>query len=80
VEEGSVGGFGSHVLQLVTDEGLLDRGTVKVRAMVLPDIYIDQETQGRQLAAAGLDADAIVAKAEGLLGKAKAGVSLHKAG
>jgi len=80
VEEGSVGGFGSHVLQLVTDEGLLDRGTVKVRAMVLPDIYIDQESQARQLAAAGLDADAIVAKAEGLLGKAKAGVSLHKAG
>ncbi|MFG1243714.1 1-deoxy-D-xylulose-5-phosphate synthase [Xanthobacter versatilis] len=80
VEEGSVGGFGSHVLQLVTDEGLLDRGTVKVRAMVLPDIYIDQETQARQLAAAGLDADAIVAKVEGLLGKAKAGVSLHKAG
>ncbi|ABS69952.1 deoxyxylulose-5-phosphate synthase [Xanthobacter versatilis] len=80
VEEGSVGGFGSHVLQLVTDEGLLDRGAVKVRAMVLPDIYIDQETQARQLAAAGLDADAIVAKVEGLLGKAKAGVSLHKAG
>ncbi|MFG1267944.1 1-deoxy-D-xylulose-5-phosphate synthase [Xanthobacter sp. DSM 14520] len=80
VEEGSVGGFGSHVLQLVTDEGLLDRGAVKVRAMVLPDIYIDQETQARQLAAAGLDADAIVAKVEGLVGKAKAGVSLHKAG
>ncbi|MFG1289977.1 1-deoxy-D-xylulose-5-phosphate synthase [Xanthobacter versatilis] len=80
VEEGSVGGFGSHVLQLVTDEGLLDRGTVKVRAMVLPDIYIDQETQARQLAAAGLDADAIVAKVEGLVGKAKAGVGLHKAG
>ncbi|MFG1179993.1 1-deoxy-D-xylulose-5-phosphate synthase [Xanthobacter versatilis] len=80
VEEGSVGGFGSHVLQLVTDEGLLDRGAVKVRAMVLPDIYIDQETQARQLAAAGLDADAIVAKVEGLVGKAKAGVGLHKAG
>ncbi|MFG1375378.1 1-deoxy-D-xylulose-5-phosphate synthase [Xanthobacter autotrophicus] len=80
VEEGSVGGFGSHVLQLVTDEGLLDRGTVKVRAMVLPDIYIDQETQARQLAAAGLDAAAIVAKVEGLLGKAKAGLGLHRAG
>ncbi|MFG1350400.1 1-deoxy-D-xylulose-5-phosphate synthase [Xanthobacter autotrophicus] len=80
VEEGSVGGFGSHVLQLVTDEGLLDRGTVKVRAMVLPDIYIDQETQARQLAAAGLDAAAIVAKVEGLMGKAKAGLGLHRAG
>ncbi|MFG1346892.1 1-deoxy-D-xylulose-5-phosphate synthase [Xanthobacter autotrophicus DSM 431] len=80
VEEGSVGGFGSQVLQLLTDEGVLDRGAVKVRSMVLPDIYIDHDTQARQLAEAGLDASAIVAKAEGLVGKAKAGRSLHKAG
>lgn len=80
VEEGSVGGFGSQVLQLLTDAAVLDRGSVKVRSMVLPDLYIDQDTQGRQLAQAGLDADAIVAKAEGLVGKAKAGLGLHKAG
>nr|WP_272904235.1 1-deoxy-D-xylulose-5-phosphate synthase [Xanthobacter agilis] len=80
VEEGSVGGFGSHVLQLLTDEGLLDRGSLKVRAMVLPDIYIDQDTQARQLAQAGLDADAICAKAEGLLGAVQAGRGLVKAG
>ncbi|MFG1394609.1 1-deoxy-D-xylulose-5-phosphate synthase [Xanthobacter agilis] len=80
VEEGSVGGFGSHVLQLLTDEGLLDRGSLKVRAMVLPDIYIDQDTQARQLAQAGLDSDAICAKAEGLLGVVQAGRGLVKAG
>ncbi|MFG1478558.1 1-deoxy-D-xylulose-5-phosphate synthase [Xanthobacter sp. V4C-4] len=80
VEEGAVGGFGSHVLQLLTDEGALDSGALKARAMVLPDLYIDQETQARQLAEAGLDADAILTKAEGLLragqaerGRAKAG-------
>lgn len=80
VEEGSIGGFGSQVLQLLTDAGALDRGTVKVRSMVLPDIYIDHDTQARQLAEAGLDANAIVAKAEGLLGKAKAGRELSRAG
>ncbi|MEP9356989.1 1-deoxy-D-xylulose-5-phosphate synthase [Xanthobacter sp. KR7-65] len=80
VEEGSIGGFGSQVLQLLTDEGMLDRGAVKVRSMVLPDIYIDHDTQARQLAEAGLDANAIVAKAEGLVGKAKAGRGLHRAG
>ena len=80
VEEGSVGGFGSHVLQLLTDEGALDRGTLKARAMVLPDIYIDHDTQARQLAQAGLDANAIVAKVESLIGTAKAGRSLPKAG
>ena len=80
VEEGSVGGFGSHVLQLLTDEGALDRGTLKARAMVLPDIYIDHDTQARQLAQAGLDANAIVAKVESLIATAKAGRSLPKAG
>ncbi|MFG1264349.1 1-deoxy-D-xylulose-5-phosphate synthase [Xanthobacter aminoxidans] len=84
VEEGSIGGFGSQVLQFLTDEGVLDRGSVKVRAMVLPDIYIDHDTQARQIAEAGLDANAIVAKVEGLLGTAKAaglsGRELSRAG
>ncbi|WP_454915854.1 1-deoxy-D-xylulose-5-phosphate synthase [Xanthobacter sediminis] len=81
VEEGAAGGFGSHVLQLLADAGALDRGTVKVRAMVLPDIYIDQDSQARQLAEARLDADAIFAKADGLLlGVAEAGRGLSKAG
>ncbi|MFG1400358.1 1-deoxy-D-xylulose-5-phosphate synthase [Xanthobacter sediminis] len=80
VEEGAVGGFGSHVLQLLTDEGMLDRGGLKVRSMALPDLYIDQESQPRQLAQAGLDADAILAKAEELLAAGQAGRGLSKAG
>ncbi len=68
VEEGSVGGFGSLVFQLLSDHGALDRG-LKVRSMVLPDIYIDQDTQARQLAEAGLDADAICVKVLGALGR-----------
>ncbi len=80
VEEGAVGGFGSHVLQLLTDEGMLDRGGLKVRSMALPDLYIDQESQARQLAQAGLDADAILAKAEELLAAGQAGRGLSKAG
>src|SRR4051794_14018100 len=42
VEEGSIGGFGSHVLQLLSDHGALDRG-LKVRSMVLPDMFIDHD-------------------------------------
>lgn len=68
VEEGSVGGFGALVLQLLSDKGALDRG-LKVRSMVLPDTYIDQDTQARQLAEAGLDATAICAKVLGALGR-----------
>jgi len=62
VEEGSIGGFGSHVLSLLCESGALDRG-LKVRAMTLPDIFQDQDKPERLYAAAGLDAKAIVAKA-----------------
>ncbi len=69
VEEGSIGGFGSQVMQFLSDAGALDRG-LKLRAMVLPDIYIDQETPSRQIAQAGLDADGIVAKVLSVLQRA----------
>lgn len=59
VEEGSVGGFGSHVMQLLSSEGLLESG-LKVRSMVLPDIFIDQDKPDAMYAQAGLDADGIV--------------------
>jgi len=62
VEEGSIGGFGSHVLSLLSESGALDRG-VKVRTMTLPDRFQDQDKPERLYAAAGLDAKAIVAKA-----------------
>jgi 1-deoxy-D-xylulose-5-phosphate synthase len=67
VEEGAVGGFGSHVLQLLAGRGLLDRG-LKVRTMVLPDRFIDQDKPERMYAQAGLDAKAIVAQAIDALG------------
>ncbi|HDL16292.1 MAG TPA: 1-deoxy-D-xylulose-5-phosphate synthase, partial [Rhizobiales bacterium] len=59
LEEGSVGGFGSHVLKFLSDEGLLESG-LKVRSMVLPDAFIDQDTPAAMYAQAGLDSDAIV--------------------
>jgi 1-deoxy-D-xylulose-5-phosphate synthase len=62
VEEGSVGGFGSQVLNLLSESGALDNG-LKVRTMTLPDVFQDQDKPERLYAAAGLDAKAIVAKA-----------------
>jgi 1-deoxy-D-xylulose-5-phosphate synthase len=68
VEEGSVGGFGSHVMQFLAWEGLLDKG-LKVRPMVLPDIFQDHDTPERMYAQAGLDANGIVAAALNALGR-----------
>jgi 1-deoxy-D-xylulose-5-phosphate synthase len=69
VEEGSVGGFGSYVLQLLADRGALDRGSLKVRSMVLPDIYQDQDKPERMYAKAGLDSAGIVTKVFEALGQ-----------
>ena len=60
IEEGAVGGFGSHVMQYLAWEGLLDSG-LKVRPMVMPDIFQDHDTPERMYEQAGLDADSIVA-------------------
>ena len=68
IEEGSIGGFGSYVLQTLADSGTLDRG-IKFRAMVLPDIFIDQDSPNAMYAKAGLDAKGIVAKVFEALGK-----------
>ena len=68
VEEGSVGGFGSMVLQVLTDNDALD-GNVKFRSMVLPDTFIDQDSPAAMYAKAGLDAKGIVAKVFDVLGK-----------
>ncbi|MBL0403946.1 1-deoxy-D-xylulose-5-phosphate synthase [Microvirga aerilata] len=69
IEEGSIGGFGSYVLQLLADKGALDRGTLKVRTMVLPDIYQDHDKPERMYAKAGLDAAGIVTKVFETLGE-----------
>jgi 1-deoxy-D-xylulose-5-phosphate synthase len=68
VEEGSIGGFGSYVLQALAQHGALDHG-LKVRAMVLPDTFIDQDSPTAMYAKAGLDAKGIVAKVFEALGK-----------
>jgi 1-deoxy-D-xylulose-5-phosphate synthase len=68
VEEGSVGGFGSHVLELLSQKGLLDQG-MKVRTLVLPDIFVDHDTPAGQYASIGLDAKGIAAQALHALGR-----------
>ena len=67
IEEGSIGGFGSFVLHALSEEGLLDGG-LKVRSMVLPDVFIDHDKPEKMYALAGLDAKAIVAKVQDVLG------------
>jgi len=67
IEEGAAGGFGAHVLTLLSDAGALENG-LKVRTMTLPDKFQDQDKPDRMYAAAGLDAKGIVAKAIAALG------------
>ena len=68
VEEGSVGGFGSYVLQALAEHAALDNG-LKVRCLVLPDEFIDQDAPAAMYAKAGLDAKGIVAKVFETLGR-----------
>lgn len=70
IEEGSIGGFGSHVAKLLSDEGLLDGG-LKFRSLFLPDEFQDHDTQAAQLQEAGLDAETIVKLARELMGQSK---------
>jgi 1-deoxy-D-xylulose-5-phosphate synthase len=67
IEEGSIGGFGSYVLHCLAEHGALEGG-VKVRTLVLPDIYLDHDKPERMYAQAGLDADAIVKKVFDVIG------------
>ncbi|HXD46732.1 MAG TPA: 1-deoxy-D-xylulose-5-phosphate synthase [Pseudolabrys sp.] len=62
VEEGAIGGFGSHVLQFLAGTGALEQRGFKVRSMVLPDLFIDQDGPVAMYARAGLNAEGIVAK------------------
>ena len=70
IEEGSVGGFGSHVLQYLATSGLLDQG-LKVRPLGLPDLFIDHDTPQKMYEQAGLDADSIVNTVFTTLGREK---------
>ena len=63
IEEGSIGGFGSHVMQFLSDRGVFDRG-LKFRSMILPDVFIDQDTPEKMYETAGLDSLSIANKVE----------------
>ncbi len=68
IEEGSIGGFGAHVMQTLAERGALDQG-LRIRAMVLPDAFIDQDAPAAMYARAGLDAKGIVKKVFEVLGR-----------
>ena len=67
IEEGAMGGFGSHVAQLLAEEGVFDSG-LKYRSMVLPDIFIDQASPADMYAVAQMNAEDIEAKVLSTLG------------
>ena len=68
VEEGSIGGFGSHVMQLLAEHGMLDSG-LRMRTMVRPDVFLDHDPPAAMYGRAGLDAKGIVSKVFEALGK-----------
>src|SRR5947208_766058 len=68
IEEGAIGGFAAHVMQTLAENAVLDGG-LKVRAMMLPDVFIDQDSPAAMYAQAGLDAKGIVATAFAALGQ-----------
>lgn len=72
VEEGAIGGFGSHVAQALAEDGVFDRG-LKYRSMVLPDTFIDHASPEAMYRAAGMDAAQIEAKVLQVLGVAVVG-------
>ena len=67
IEEGAVGGFGSHVMQLLSDEGRFDQG-LKFRSMVFPDMFFDQASPKDMYKMAGLDAGSIEKRLQELIG------------
>jgi 1-deoxy-D-xylulose-5-phosphate synthase len=72
IEEGAIGGFGSHVAQLLAEAGVFDRG-LKFRSMVFPDIFIDQDSPAKMYATAAMNAEHIEAKVLEVIGVAQVG-------
>jgi 1-deoxy-D-xylulose-5-phosphate synthase len=72
IEEGAIGGFGSHVAQLLAEEGVFDHG-LKFRSMVLPDVFIDQASPAAMYDVAAMNAPQIEAKVLEVLGIAQVG-------
>ncbi len=68
IEEGAIGGFGSHVMHLLAEAGMLDAG-LKLRSMVFPDEFLDQDSPAAMYRRAGLSAEDIAAKARPLVAR-----------
>src|SRR5439155_13569772 len=68
IEEGAIGGFGSFVLHHLAMSGQLDHG-LKIRTMILPDVFLEHDSPNAQYDTAGLNAKHIVATALGALGR-----------
>tara|TARA_Y100000590_G_scaffold328674_1_gene373249 strand:- start:1092 stop:2483 length:1392 start_codon:yes stop_codon:yes gene_type:complete len=66
IEEGSIGGFGSHVMHVLAERGIFDKG-LKMRSMIFPDKFLDQDTPEQMYKKAGLDCDSIIQKVEDVL-------------
>src|SRR5262249_50380048 len=75
IEEGAVGGFGAFVLHHLAGEGLLESG-LKIRSMLLPDRFIDQDKPEKMYEAAGLDAASVVATVLSTLGREGAALGI----
>ncbi len=75
IEEGSIGGFGSHVMQFLAEDGAFDKG-LKIRSMVFPDTFIDHNNTPKMYDVAGLNAPQIEAKVLEALGIAQIGARL----
>ena len=66
IEEGAIGGFGSHVMQMLSERGVFDKG-LKMRSMIFPDRFLDQDTPEQMYKKAGLDSESIAQKVENVL-------------
>lgn len=77
IEEGAIGGFAAQVFQTLSEHGALDRG-LKIRTMILPDVFIDQDSPAAMYAKAGLDAKGIVKKVFEVFGKDVAKIEAGK--
>ena len=74
IEEGAIGGFGSHVMQFLSEEGAFDKG-LKIRSMVFRDIFVDQNSPTDMYEVAGMNAPQIEAKVLEVLGVAQIGAA-----
>jgi 1-deoxy-D-xylulose-5-phosphate synthase len=80
IEEGSIGGFGSHVQEHLLNAGLLDSGKLRLRSLTLPDRFVEQGTPAGQYRDAGLDEAAIVSLVDKLLGGSRPAKAPARAG